>query len=76
MGAEDALRNWGRDTDDRCPVCYVPPGAWHLPGECIHSGPWKGPKNRKKLPDATAPNEVPSDGNLPAADHDVSGGAG
>jgi hypothetical protein len=76
MGETDALRNWGRDPDDRCPVCYVPPGTWHLPGECIHSGMWKGPKKPRKLPDSTVPGDVPSDRNPPAADHDVSGGTG
>lgn len=81
MGETEALRNWGRDPDDRCPVCYVPPGAWHLPGECIHSGMWKGPKKPRRFPDGAAPadvlpNDVPPDGNPPDVGHGVSGGTG
>jgi hypothetical protein len=55
---DEPLRHWERDTDDRCPVCFVPPGAWHLAGECIYTGLWKGPE------------DLPGD----AGAHDASGG--
>jgi hypothetical protein len=51
---EETLRHWEQDSDDRCPVCYVPPGAWHLAGECVYSGLWKGPE---ALPDVAARGE-------------------
>jgi hypothetical protein len=68
---EETMRNWERDPDDRCPVCFVPPGVWHLPGECIYSGLWRGPK---ALPDVAARGDSPSDEGSPGGTHDVCGG--
>lgn len=37
----EATRGWDWDDDDRCPVCFVPPGAHHT--ECLYTGAWFGP---------------------------------
>jgi hypothetical protein len=68
---EETLRHWEQDSDDRCPVCFVPPGAGHLTGECIYSGLWNGPV---ALPDVVARGGAPTSGGLPDAAHDVRGG--
>jgi hypothetical protein len=56
---EEALRHWEQDSDDRCPACFVPPGVWHLKGECIYSGLWNGPR---ALPGGASPNDAVPDG--------------
>jgi hypothetical protein len=71
---EETVRQWPPDPgEDRCPVCLVPPGAWHLADECIYSGLWHGPVKPPDVAgdsDAAAPaTRVPR----PDAVHDHSG---
>jgi hypothetical protein len=65
---EEEVRSWPQDTDDRCPVCFIPPSAWHLAGECIYSGQWNGPGT---LPDPAAPGGTPAPGGSPGSRHGV-----
>jgi hypothetical protein len=71
---EEPLRHWELDADDRCPVCFVPPGARHLPGECIYSGPWSGSEDLpdEARPDVAAPDVAKRGDALADGDHDVS----
>jgi hypothetical protein len=41
--AVDETRDWGAFREDRCPVCFVPPGAPHIEEDCVYSGVWEGP---------------------------------
>jgi hypothetical protein len=41
---EDETRDWGLERTDRCPVCFVPPGAPHIEDECVYTGLWNGPE--------------------------------